>query len=299
MDSIRRWIQGIFALVINANWAFPFTRTIYQGPMKVLCSPGLNCYSCPASTTYCPIGSLQSLLGGIRLAMANGEHFFGITVLGTMGLIGAMLGRMACGWLCPFGFFQELLHRIPSRKFPIPRALNYGKYAVLFGVVVAMPLLLVDEFGGSSPYFCKFICPAGTLEAGIPLLLMQPNLRTTVGLLFSNKLAILLLMIGLSIVASRPFCRTLCPLGAFYGLFSRFRLVKLRLDPGRCTNCKACHQVCPMGVQFNENPDDAECISCLACMNKACRFDAICLEVGGIPLRAIPRYGTTASEPSR
>lgn len=299
MDSIRRWIQGIFALVINANWAFPFTRNIYQGPMKVLCSPGLNCYSCPASTTYCPIGSLQSLLGGIRMAMANGEHFFGVTVLGTMGLIGAMIGRMACGWLCPFGLCQELLHRIPSRKFSIPRALNYGKYAVLFGVVVAMPLLLVDEFGGSSPYFCKFICPAGTLEAGIPMLLMQPNLRTTVGLLFYNKLAILLLMIGLSIVTSRPFCRTLCPLGAFYGLFSRFRLVKLRLDPGRCTNCKACHQVCPMGVQFNENPDDAECISCLACMNKACRFDAISLEVGGIPLGAIPRHVTTASEPSR
>ncbi len=299
MDSIRRWIQGIFALVINANWAFPFTRNIYQGPMKVLCSPGLNCYSCPASTTYCPIGSLQSLLGGIRMAMANGEHFFGVTVLGTMGLIGAMIGRMACGWLCPFGLCQELLHRIPSRKFSIPRALNYGKYAVLFGVVVAMPLVLVDEFGGSSPYFCKFICPAGTLEAGIPMLLMQPNLRTTVGLLFYNKLAILLLMIGLSIVTSRPFCRTLCPLGAFYGLFSRFRLVKLRLDPGRCTNCKACHQVCPMGVQFNENPDDAECISCLACMNKACRFDAISLEVGGIPLGAIPRHVTTASEPSR
>lgn len=247
MDSIRRWIQGVFALVINANWAFPFTRTIYQGPMKVLCSPGLNCYSCPASTTYCLIGSLQSLLGGIRMAVANGELFFGVTVLGTMGLIGAMIGRMACGWLCPFGFFQELLHRIPSRKFRIPRALNYGKYAVLFGVVVAMPLVLVDEFGGSSPYFCKFVCPAGTLEAGIPMLLMQPNLRTTVGLLFYNKLAILLLTIGLSIVASRPFCRTLCPLGAFYGLFSRFRLVKLRLDPGRCTNCKACHQVCPMG----------------------------------------------------
>jgi len=299
MDPLRRWIQSIFALVINANWAFPFTRTIYQGPLKVLCSPGLNCYSCPASTTYCPIGSLQNLLGGIRMAMENGEHFFGVTVLGTMGLIGAMIGRMACGWLCPFGLCQELLHRIPSRKFRIPRALNYGKYAVLFGVVVAMPLILVDEFGGSSPYFCKFICPAGTLEAGIPMLFMQPNLRTTVGLLFYNKLAILLLMIGLSVVASRPFCRTLCPLGAFYGLFSRFRLVKLRLDPGRCTNCKACHQVCPMEVKFNENPDDAECISCLACMNKACRFDAISLEVGGIPFGPAPRYLPAAGEPSR
>jgi len=45
-----------------------------------------------------------------------------------------------------------------------------------------------------------------------------------------------------------------------------------------------------MGVKFNESPNDPECITCLACMNKACQFDAISLEIGGIPL-AVPDRG--------
>lgn len=289
MELVRKWVQVFFGFLMNANWAFPFTRSIYQGPLKVLCAPGLNCYSCPASTTYCPIGSLQNILGGIRISLANSQYFVGLSVIGAMGVLGAMFGRMICGWACPFGFIQELLHKIPSRKFSIPRPLNYGKYFMLLGVVILLPLLLVDEFGGSSPWFCKLICPAGTLEAGLPMLLLQPNLANTIGLLFYNKLTILVLIIVWSVFASRPFCRTICPLGGFYALLNRFRLVKLTLDAQRCTNCKACHHVCPMEVKFNENPDDPECISCMACMHRACKFEAIGIEIGGIPMKSSSR----------
>lgn len=284
MESIRTRIQIFCALLVNGNWTFPWSRSIYQGPLKAICSPGLNCYSCPASTTYCPIGTLQSLLGGIRLSLENGQYYLGLSVIGSLGILGGMFGRMICGWVCPFGFIQDLLHKIPSPKFMIAKRLRFVKYLVLFGMVILAPLLIVDEFGGSSPWFCKLLCPAGTLEAGLPMLGLQPNLRETIGLLFYNKLAILVLIVGWSIVASRPFCRTLCPLGAIYGLFNRFRLVKLHHDSSRCTSCKACHHVCPMGVKFNENPDDPECISCMACLNKACKFGAIGMEIGGIPL---------------
>ncbi len=288
MEFARKWVQILFGLLTNANWAFPFTRSIYQGPLKVICSPGLNCYSCPSSTTYCPVGSLQNILGGIKISLSNNQYFFGLSVIGALGVLGAMFGRMICGWACPFGLIQELLHKIPSRKFSISRSLNYGKYAMLLVVVILFPLIMVDEFGGSSPWFCKFICPAGTLEAGLPMLLLQPNLTSTIGALFYNKLAILLSVLLWSVAASRPFCRTLCPLGAFYGLMNRFRMVKLKLDETRCTNCKACHHVCPMGVKFNENPDDPECISCLACLHKACKFEAISIEIGGMPIAATP-----------
>ncbi|MBA3049440.1 4Fe-4S binding protein, partial [Brevundimonas sp.] len=110
-------------------------------------------------------------------------------------------------------------------------------------------------------------------------------------------LAILIAFIGWSILSSRPFCRTTCPLGAFYALFSRVRLIKLRLNEARCTQCKVCHQVCPMGVHFNESPDDTECISCLAC-SKACPFQAIHLEVGGLTFDAAPeQQGVKAAHP--
>ncbi|MBU2538515.1 MAG: 4Fe-4S binding protein [Proteobacteria bacterium] len=290
METVRKWVQVIIGFLTNSSWSFPFTNVIYQGPLKVICAPGLNCYSCPAATTYCPMGSIQQLLGGLRFALENGQYYFSFSVFGTIGVLGGLFGRMICGWACPFGFIQELLHKIPSKKFAIPRILSYGKYMFLVVFVVVLPLVLVDEFGSGSPWFCKFVCPAGTLEAGLPMLLLQPNLRNSLGLLFLNKFVIMTIFLIWAVLSSRPFCRTACPLGAFYALFSKVRLIKLQLDEAKCTNCKACHHVCPMGVKFNESPDDPECISCLACMNKACQFDAISLEIGGIPL-ATPNKG--------
>lgn len=297
MEVIRKWIQAILALLVNGSWSFPFTRTIYQGPLKVVCSPGLNCYSCPASTTYCPIGSLQQLMAGLRSALENGQNFFGLFVIGTMGVLGGVFGRLICGWACPFGLIQELLHKIPSRKFNIPKQLNYIKYFFLIFFVIILPLTVVDAFGYGELWFCKYVCPAGTLEAGLPMLILQPELGQTIGLLFFNKLTILIGFILWSILASRPFCRTTCPLGAFYSLFKGLKLIKLRLVEENCTQCEACHAVCPMGVKFNESPEDTECISCLACMSKACKFDAISLEIAGLPIGS--KSGSRIPVPSK
>jgi len=283
METIRTWIQIFFLLLTNGSWKFPVSRTIYQGPLKVVCSPGLNCYSCPAATTYCPIGSLQQLFGGIRLALESGQHFLGLYVIGTMGVLGGFFGRMICGWACPFGLIQELIHKIPSPKFNVPRRLRFVKYGMLLFMVVLLPLFAIDEIGLGDPWFCKYVCPAGTLEAGLPMILLQPNLRSTIGFLFFNKLVILIAFIIWSVLASRPFCRTTCPLGAFYALFSKVKMVKLAHLPDKCTQCNACHPVCPMGVKFNESPDDNECISCMKCQ-QACSFDAIRIEIAGLPV---------------
>lgn len=285
MDFVRKWVQALVFLLTNGYWNFPVTRGIYQGPLKVICSPGLNCYSCPAATSYCPLGALQQLLAGVRLSLENGQIFVGLYVVGTMGAIGSFVGRMVCGWACPFGLFQELLHKIPSPKFGVWRPLRYIKYGLLLFMVILLPLFVVDDFGFGHTWFCKYLCPAGTLEAGLPMLILQPALRANIGLLFFNKLFFLIFFVVWSVLASRPFCRTACPLGAFYGLFSKIKLVKLRLDPARCTQCKACHSVCPMGVRFNESPEDMDCITCLAC-SKVCNFNAINLEVGGVSLTA-------------
>lgn len=284
METARKLVQTLWIFLVNGFWGFPWTRNIYQGPLKVVCSPGLNCYSCPAATTYCPLGNLQQLLLGIRFSLETGNYYVGTFVVGTMGLLGASLGRFICGWACPFGLVQELLYKIPSRKVGVPKILTWLKYAFLALFVVILPLVVVDEFGLGAPWFCKYVCPAGTLEAGIPMVLLQPELRTTIGWLFWNKIAILLLFVGWSVAASRPFCRTTCPLGAFYGLFNRHRLIRLRLNEENCTRCGACHRVCPMGINFNETPYSPECISCLKCMTQACTYGAISVEVAGYSL---------------
>ncbi len=287
MNLLRKWVQCLFFIGTNGYWNFPVTRAIYKGPLKVVCSPGLNCYSCPASTTYCPIGALQQLFAGIRLSIETGQLYIGLYVIGTMGVMGGLVGRMICGWACPFGLFQELLHKISSPKFGIWPFLHYVKYGLLIFMVVLLPLFAIDEFGTGDVWFCKYFCPAGTLEAGIPMIFLQPALQANLGALFLLKLSILVFFIIWAVLASRPFCRTACPLGAFYALFSKVKLFRLNLDHNRCTHCKACHDVCPMGVRFNESPNDMECISCLAC-TKACKQDAIHLGFGGLTKEPAP-----------
>ena len=281
MELARKWIQALWFFLANGFWGFPVTGNIYQGPLKVICSPGLNCYSCPASTTYCPIGSLQQLLAGIRFSLQSGQFYLGSFVVGSMGMLGAVFGRFICGWACPFGFFQELLHKIPCKKISIPEWLNWGKYLFLLFFVIVLPLVVVDSSGFGNPWFCKYVCPAGTAEAGIPMMLLLPELRSTVGWLFVNKLVILIGFTVWSVFASRPFCRTTCPLGAFYALFSRFQLIKLKLNEQRCTSCGLCHSVCPVEIRFNETPDSCECVNCMRCMTEACSFGAITVEIAG------------------
>ncbi len=281
METLRKWIQFFSIFAVNGFWGFPVTRNIYQGPLKVICSPGLNCYSCPASTTYCPLGSIQQLLLGIRFSLETGSMYIGTYVFGSIGMIGAVLGRFVCGWFCPFGLFQEMLYKIPSAKWAIPKLLNYGKYVFLALFVVILPLFMVDEFGFGAPWFCKYVCPAGTLEAGIPMLILQPELKSTIGWLYWNKIGILLLFVIWSVVSSRPFCRTTCPLGAFYSFFNKHRLIRLKHNEEKCTRCGACHKVCPMEINFNETPYSPECISCMRCMTQACTYGAISLDVAG------------------
>ena len=84
-----------------------------------------------------------------------------------MMAFGVVLGRAICGLLCPFGLVQDLLHKIPLPKYQLPpqldRALRWLKYIVLALLVVLLPLLVAIQSGIATPYFCKWLCPAGTL----------------------------------------------------------------------------------------------------------------------------------------
>ena len=180
---------------------------IYNGKWKQFCSPGLNCYSCPAANLACPIGAMQSV--------ASSSMKFSFYVVGILMAIGVVLGRGVCGYLCPFGLLQELFFKIKSPKIRIPKFLTWTKYVILVLFVIVLPALWVSSLGIAKPWFCEYICPVGTLEAGIPLLLVNAGLRNIIGPIFSLKLGILIAVIVLSIVCYRFFCKVMCPLVDF------------------------------------------------------------------------------------
>lgn len=271
----RTLVQLAFAALTNGYAAGFAQGKIYRGPGKLVCVPGLNCYSCPGAVGSCPLGSLQAVLTGRT-------HKFPFYVLGFLLLFGALFGRLVCGWLCPFGLVQDLLHKIPFfkklRRLPGERALRYLKYAVLVGFVIVLPLVVLDIVGQGQPWFCKYICPSGTLFAGIPLIAFNPPLRAALGWLFTWKAAILLALVLLSIVLWRPFCRYLCPLGAIYGLFNPVAVYRFRIDEDRCTDCGACKAACKLDIDVRRTPNSAECVRCGAC-RRACPHGAI--QTGG------------------
>ncbi len=270
MDRIRRIIQYLFALMANSYWMFPWKTAIYQGALKRICFPGLNCYSCPAAVTSCPLGALQNFLATLRISLSSGQLHFGSYVLGTIGLAGAWVGRMPCGWICPFGLIQELLFSCSSRRFSLWRPLRWGPYFFLGLFVIILPLTVLDSMGYGTTWFCKYICPAGTLEAGLPLVWMKPDLRRALSWLFVHKLVVLFVILGASVIFSRPFCRMLCPLGALYGLMNRFSWLRLNFDETRCVRCKACMTICPTEVSFfdgRDNINSAACVRCLRCVS--------------------------------
>lgn len=279
--KFRNWIQAGFTLATNAYLPGFFKGGIYAGNMKTLCVPGLNCYSCPGALGSCPIGAMQAVINGNR-------HNFSYYVLGMLLLFGVLLGRLVCGFLCPFGWMQQLLHKIPLKKISVPRAadrkLRLMKYGVLVLFVLALPAFAVDAFGLSSPWFCKWICPAGTLEGGIPLVIANESLRAMLGFNFWWKLFLLALTILLSIIIYRPFCKYICPLGAFYALFNRWSLTRMDLDAASCISCGKCVRSCPMQVDVLKNINSAECIRCGKCA-QVCPTGAIDLKFGRIQLR--------------
>ena len=238
----RFWVQALFAFTTNANIQGFLKGRIYKGPLKNMCVPGLNCYSCPGALGACPVGAMQAVAGSTKYGIS-------MYVLGFLVFVGILLGRFVCGWLCPFGWIQELLHKIPVKKIRVPAAVNnclkWVKYAVLLLAVILLPMALTDRFGISTPYFCKYICPAGTLEGGIPLLLLNEPLRNAIGFLFSWKVGILAVIVVLSLLIFRPFCRWLCPLGAFYSIFNPISFYRYKVDSDKCIRCGKCVDACP------------------------------------------------------
>ena len=273
MDKIRKIsrakIQVLTTLAYNFHIPNFFKGRIYSGPTKKICVPGLNCYSCPGAAGSCPIGSLQAVMG-------SKKYRFSYYVFGMMAFFGVMAGRIICGFLCPMGWFQDLLHKIPSKKLSTKKlkALRFIKYGILFSLIIALAFVMNGKYEVIPPYFCKYICPQGIIEGAIPLTLKNPSLRLGLGKLFNLKLGILITTIVLSIGFYRPFCKWICPLGAFYSFFNKYSFYQMDVAKHKCIDCGKCAKVCKMDVDIRKNKAHLECIRCHEC-TKACPTKAI------------------------
>lgn len=267
----RHRVQALWALLTNSYLIGFVQGKIYKGKLKNLCVPGLNCYSCPGAVGACPIGAMQAVIGSWNFK-------FAFYVAGFLVFIGALMGRFVCGWLCPFGLIQDLLHKIPFPKklktFRGDKLLRKVKYIILAVFVILLPLFLVDVLGQGAPYFCKLICPAGTLEGGIPLVLLNKSMHNVLGWLYAWKNIVLAITVFLSIIIYRPFCKYICPLGAIYSVFNPISVFKYRVDESKCVGCGACSKACKMGCAPVKNANHTECIRCGLC-KKSCPTGAI------------------------
>lgn len=284
----RTWVQLVSTLFAN-NW---FTQQITKGIPCI----GFNCYACPLAAVACPIGSFQHFMGLKQVPLY---------ILGVIGLAGALGGRWACGWLCPFGWVQEWLYKIPLPKWSLEPgrrakwwvlALVTLSYAiglwlmlplavhstVLFALYLLAGLVLYAFLGASrafalggivlviawitrEPWFCK-ICPAGTLEGGLPQILLDASLRTLIGPLYWLKIVTLVLFLAWMVACKRPFCRWMCPLGTFWSLFNRWSTLQMTVDYGQCIQCNRCQQACPVDIHIYHDANSQACIRCMECV---------------------------------
>ena len=291
-NVLRKAVQAGWGILSNSyvtGW-MPGPPPIYRGPLKRFCVPGMNCYSCPGAFGACPIGSMQAVFDARR-------RRFAFYVVGFIATIGLLVGRFICGWLCLFGLIQELLYKIPVPKVTVPekldKVLRYLKYVFLAVFVFALPFFYRTELGMGEPFFCKCICPVGTLEGGIPLVLLDKTMRGSLGLLFKWKFFLLIVCVVASMVIYRPFCKYVCPLGAFYALFQKVSLMRMTFEQDKCVSCGLCAKTCKMGVNTVLSPNSAECIRCGECVN-ACPKHA--LSLGVLPKKPADNVETVSAK---
>lgn len=269
-ENKHRWkIQLGAALASN-----PFLMNFLHGRisrtgLKAVCVPGLNCYSCPAAAASCPIGALQAVIGSSKFQ-------FAWYVVGFLIFAGRAAGAGGVRLSVPVRMVPGAASQNPCKKVQHQAGPHLDLSEIRdSGALRHCPAYDGGQRGGNGrPFFCKYICPAGILEGGIPLALADAGIRAGLGGLFTWKSCILLGTALLAVFFYRPFCKWLCPLGAFYGLCNRISICRLQVDSGRCTACGACSRACRMDVDVFRTPNHAECIRCGDCA-AACPHGAI------------------------
>jgi polyferredoxin len=239
----RLWVQAAFLVL----WLDPLALRLHT-----VCGPVFHCYACPLATFACPIGVI---------AQFGALHMIPFIAIGTLLLVGALLGSLICGWVCPFGLLQDLAAKVPTPRLRIPQWMGYGRYVMLLGAVIAVPYF----FGEEHALFVCRICPAGGLEKAVPDMVAAGVNGQPIPWINPIKGAIIIAFVVAAFFTIRPWCRVLCPLGAIFAFFNRFSVFSMHLSEQHCTQCGRCRTLCTYGAQPDKDPNSASCIRCLEC----------------------------------
>jgi polyferredoxin len=233
---------------------------------------------------YCPMGGLESLYkftasGG---AFIQHAHLSNMVVL-VAALVTAVVARNGfCGWLCPFGFIQDMVNSfsafVQKRVRPVRQAvralktrgvrlavldryLRFLKYGVLAWAVIGAAVYGFMVFRDVDPWAALW----GLLE-----------LSLTAGTIV---LAVALIA---SLFVERPWCRYACPLGAATGLVGKLSPFYLKREASACTACGICTKACPVGLPVHTATTikQVDCMSCLECVGECPREGALELKLG-------------------
>jgi len=216
-------------------------------------------------------------------------------------IVGILLGKSFCGWVCPFGFVQDLIGFAKRKKMQIsPRtheSMIYMKYAVLGITLFVSATFSVSKLIGSSYAYesalgifaqapFTTLSPAETLFATLPkmisdysnTILQVPFLEQLSGIanfppLFWVQLFIMVGVLVFSAYVPRGWCKYFCPHGAIMAMMNRFSFLGLRRNLAKCAKgeCRLCVEACPMNVRILDLPwekfSDPECIYCMKCVD--------------------------------
>ncbi len=210
----------------------------------------------------CPFGGVVSFWQLFTKGTLVKKIHDSSVILSVIGIALALFfGPVICGWICPFGTFQEWIAKIGKKIWGkryntfvpavVDRPLRFLRYVVLIRVSYLTVISGVLVFQNVDPFYTLFnfwrkeITLLGFIVFGVILIL--------------------------SLFIERPFCKYMCPYGAFQGILNLVRVFSIKRNTKTCINCNACNRACPMNIDVAHSVtvSDHQCISCLACTSES------------------------------
>lgn len=254
-------------LFIGITWLFvDFTETAYRW------------------TSWIPkLQFLEALLAG------------SVVIVGGLVLLTLVFGRIYCSVICPLGVMQDVFgwlgKKAKKNRYSFSKEIKWLRYPVLV-LFIATNLIGVGAlFKLLAPYSDYGIIAANLLQ---PAWQAGNNVLATIAEYYDSYafyhsdiwlrsvssliIACVTLMV-LAVLAwrnGRTYCNTVCPVGTVLSFFSRFSLLKIHFDAGKCKNCSLCSKNCKSAcIDFKTHRVDySRCVICGDCI-QSCKFEAL------------------------
>ncbi len=266
--EILRRISLVFFLFVTTILVFMHAKTSYF----------------PSVDFICPFGGLETIYKFIATgSFISKTTVSNIVLLGITLFFGIFLGRVFCGWICAFGALQGGVRFIGSKIIKkkveinpkLDKILRLLKYPILFIILYftyKTGQLIIRPYDPWATY-AHIFSPFSEIISD-----------------FLIGFIILLAILIASFFIDRPFCKYLCPLGAFLGILRIFNFNTIKRDEKTCISCKKCNMVCPMNIDVmtKEKVKSAECINCFQCINDCpTKKETLKLKTFGVKIKPI------------